>query len=144
MALRNPIAVYNASSNFQVHVICEMLLNAGIDAAVVEDVSMVGAWMFGLLPEIHKPQVWTEKSDVDRAKPLLEEFERREGERRLGVDIGPFINVTCEECRRSSLFPSSRRGSVETCSHCGAYVDVGDECEIEGWDECGDADQENV
>lgn len=32
----------------------------------------------------------------------------------------------CEDCGASLRFPGQRRGGVETCNNCGAYVDVPD------------------
>ena len=39
---------------------------------------------------------------------------------------GPPLDIICEECDKSSTFPGSQRGSVQVCSHCGAYMDVED------------------
>jgi len=136
MALRDPVAVYNAASNVEAHLVRNVLLQSGVQAYVTEDVSQVGTWMFGLLPEIHKPQVWIDTADIDRAQPILEDYERRAAERR-GADDGagmePPIEVTCEACGRCSLFSRTQRGSVQDCPHCGAYVDVeGDEV-MDAW-----------
>jgi hypothetical protein len=134
MALRHPIAIYTAGTNLEAHCICEMLIVAGIEAAVVEDESRAGAWMLGLLPQIHKPQVWVERTDAERARPLLDAYERQLIEReQISFDGAP-IYVVCEECRRTTSFPAARRGHVETCSHCAAFVDVGDDPDLEGWD----------
>lgn len=141
MALKHPVAVYTASSNLEAHVICEMLREAEIEAAVVEDESRAAAWMFGNLPGIHKPQVWVEETDVERVRPLLAEFERRQSAEGSAVVEGAPILVVCEECRETTTFDASRRGHVEDCSHCGAYVDVG-EPDADGWDmdSAGDMD----
>jgi Putative prokaryotic signal transducing protein len=131
MSLKDPVAVYTAASNLQAHCLCQMLLVEGIAAAVVEDESRVGAWMFGLLPGIHKPQVWVERSDVERAGSLLAAFESAEAADE--PDGGPLIAVVCEECRRTTMFAGARRGHVEVCSSCGAYVDVGEEEDDGSW-----------
>lgn len=34
------------------------------------------------------------------------------------------VDATCEECGRTSRFPGTERGSVQSCPHCRAYVDV--------------------
>jgi len=57
MPLQNPVAVYNAANNIEAQLICNFLNDAGIEAYLTSDVSQAGTWMFGLLPEIHKPQV---------------------------------------------------------------------------------------
>ena len=76
MALREPVAVYNAASNLEAAFVCQLITAAGFEAHTVEDVSQVGVWMFGTLPEIHKPQIWVEREDVEKVKPLLEDYDR--------------------------------------------------------------------
>ena len=138
MALRDPVAIYNAANNMQAIFVRDALIAAGIDAFVIEDVSQVGTWVGGLIPEIHKPQVWVERADIERARPVLEEFERRAKElrdaRAGGGAPGPEIEVACEECGRTASFPAVQQGSVQECPHCGAYVDVGEEEAPTGWE----------
>ncbi|MEX2170547.1 MAG: DUF2007 domain-containing protein [Pirellulales bacterium] len=144
MAIRDPVAVYNAANNLEATLLCEMLQAGGIEAHAVEDVSQVGAWMFGLLPEIHKPQVWIERADIERAEQLLEEFERQKTEKLDADGDRSPVEVVCEECKKASTFPASRLGTVETCPHCGAFVDVGDDAGFEDWKEIGRVDSEST
>lgn len=141
MALRDPFAAYNAGTNIEAHLVCRMLNEAGIEAAVIEDISAAGIEWVGLLSEIHKPQVWIERADIERAKPILDEYEQRAAERRKTESDGEPIDVTCEECGQTSEYPATQKGSVQSCSHCGAYVDVGDEVPFEGWDEVPPEDE---
>src|SRR5436190_2960768 len=108
MALRDPVAVYNAASNMEAFVVREALQAAGVEAFVIEDVSQVETWVFGLIPELHKPQVWVERADVGRAKPVLDDYERRVAELRAaakGRAEGPAVGAVCEECGGRSSFP---------------------------------------
>jgi hypothetical protein len=130
MALREPVAVYNAKNNLEAVFVRDALLDAGLEAFVTEDVSQVGTWVGGLVPELHKPQVWVERVDIERAKPVLDEFERRAAELRAASAAdaaGPPIETVCEECGSRSSFPAAQRGSVQQCPQCNAYVDVGSE-----------------
>jgi hypothetical protein len=132
VALRDPVAVYNAANNVEAHLMRNALLSSGIEAFVTEDVSQVGTWMFGLIPEIHKPQVWVERTDIERAKPILEGYERRCAQRRDtdthdATAEGPPIEVACDACGQRTTFSPPQRGSVQQCQHCGAYVDVGED-----------------
>ncbi|MEX2317503.1 MAG: hypothetical protein WD669_10160 [Pirellulales bacterium] len=137
MALRDPVAIYNAATNLEAALVCEILDAAGVEAYAIEDVSPAGQWMFGLLPEIHKPQVWIERAEMPKAKPILEKYEsNRDGTKVDGSNVGSIV-VSCEDCGQQSEFPASRVGFVETCSHCGAYVDVGDSA-ADGWEELND------
>jgi hypothetical protein len=142
MGLRDPVAAYTAANNAEAQMLAVMLHEAGIEAVAVDDVSFAAAGWLGLLPEIHKPQVWIERAAIELAKPILAEYEgqlaeRRASERAKGRDAQPQIEVLCEECGKRSFFPASLNGSTENCPHCGAYVDVGEQPPIEGWNESG-------
>jgi hypothetical protein len=145
MALRDPFAAYNAGSNVEAHMVCGLLQDAGIEATVIEDVSQVGVWVGGTVAEIHKPQVWIERDDIERARPILTDYERRNAERRAAErgegEAGPPIEVVCEECGKRSEFPAAQKGTVKNCPHCRAYIDVGDEVGFEGWDEAPGEDE---
>src|SRR6266478_2831477 len=116
MALRDPIAAYNAATNVEAHLVANALHEAGVEAVVIEDVSTVGIWMFGLLPEIHKPQVWIERADINQAKPVLDDYERQAADRRQVTENAPLIVVICEECGTRSIFPASQSGTLQNCS----------------------------
>jgi hypothetical protein len=128
MALRDPIAVYNAANNMEAHLVRNALVASGIEAHVTEDLSRAGTWVGGVISEIHKPQIWVDQTDVERAKSVLEDFERRAAERRNATaettEGAPPIEVVCGECGERSSFPASQRDSVQECPHCLAYVDV--------------------
>ena len=131
MALRAPVVAYDAATNVEAQLIKMLLVEAGVEAFALEDVSVVGLWMAGTLPEIHKPQVYVDKSDLDRARPILQDYELQAANRERqsqGSDTAPasHIEVECEECGESTLFPSSQRGSVQICPRCGGHVDVGE------------------
>jgi hypothetical protein len=103
------------------------LNNSGIDAYVTEDNSLAGIWLGGTIAEIHKPQVWIERADIDRAKPVLDDFEQKRGyhpEKQTTVIDVPF-EMTCDECGERLSFPAEQRGTVQECPKCTAYIDVG-------------------
>ena len=134
MALEDPVAIYETVSNVEAFVVRDILLAAGIEAFVVEDVSP----MMTILGSMQKPKVWVERGDVERAKPILEKHERRnlELQEDAECDKSP-VQATCDECGKRSPYPPKQRGSVQECPHCGAFVDVEieGEGEIEGWSE---------
>jgi len=51
MTFTDPLAAYNAASNLEAHLVCQLLNDAGVPAMVVEDVSQVGVWLGGLVYE---------------------------------------------------------------------------------------------
>jgi len=81
----------------------------------------------GLIPAVQTPQVFIEREDIERAKPVIEEYERHIAERRAAeegaANAGP-VEITCEECDETTAFPYAQLGSVQLCPACGAYIDV--------------------
>jgi hypothetical protein len=144
MPLTDPIAAYNAQSNTEAHLVQQFLESEGIESSVTEDNSLVGQWMFGLLPEIHKPQVWVNRADADRVAELLTKFEQRHRERNANTAAAETaaIEVRCEGCGRTSTFAGNLQGSVQDCPHCGAFVDVGEvDWPEEAFEETDDSDR---
>src|SRR5438445_5313518 len=124
MALRDPVAVYNAANNVEAHLLRNTLANAGVEAFVTEDISQT--------PESRKPQVWVERADFEQVKPIFDDYERRAAELRNASTQNderaePAREVACEKCGERSAFPASQLGSVQQCQRCGAYVDVENE-----------------
>ncbi len=131
MELRDPVSAYNAATNVEAQLVRMLLIEAGVDAFASEDLSTAGLWMFGTLPEIHKPQVWVSTRDLERAQRILQDYERHVAQRNETSQLsesnsGPAIEVRCDECNEKSFFPRAQRGTVQDCPRCGAYVDVGE------------------
>lgn len=139
MSLQNPVVAYTAATNVEAHLLSAMLEDAGVPAVAVDDVSQVGNWMGGIASQIHKPQVWVEKADRDRARTLLMEYEQRNAERRAAearvIDDRSTLRVTCESCGRQVEYPGSKRNTIQTCPHCQTFVDVGEVVADADWDE---------
>ena len=130
MALRDPVVVYRAEDNLEAQLVCNLLSDAGIEARITDD-SPPDVAVFGLAFEGNYPEVWTERSDVDRAKPVLDDYEcqkvhRQEADAKKVAEEAATVEVRCEECGETSVFPAEQEGTVQECPHCSAYVDVGD------------------
>jgi hypothetical protein len=130
MPMKDPVAAYIAATNFEAHFICNILMDAGIEAAVEEDVSQVGVWMLGLASQLHRPKVWIEQSDWDRAKLIVTAYEEDVSARRAaeqGKTSAEFqITARCEECGAETAFSSQLDGTVQNCPKCQGFMDVGD------------------
>ena len=113
MALQDPVAVYDAASNFEAHLICQFLRDAGIDAAVVEDLSPGGLFSLGTLDGIHKPQVWVERSAVEAAQALIWEYEDRQDATEQPADPAQY----CYLCGEAIAADAHR------CAACGGYLE---------------------
>jgi hypothetical protein len=131
MALQDPVAVYVAKSNTEAQLICHILLQSGIEAFVIEDLSGVGLWIGGTNSAIHDPKIWVDRANVESALPILKEHDRLTAERRSAAattneEDGPSqVEAVCEECGGESSFPAAQRGTVQDCPHCGKFMDVG-------------------
>lgn len=149
MTIEDAVAVYSATNNVEVALVCNLLANEGIEAKPVEDVSYVGMTGLGLLPQIHKPQVWVSRRDADQARAILEKYEQwlleRVNAAQASADAAT-LEAVCEECGRSSMFPASLKGSVQDCPHCGQTMDVEPPMANETWwteaEAGGDGEQE--
>lgn len=122
MAMVDPVKIYAAKSNVQADMIRASLQAAGIEAFAGEDSSPAGIWAGGTLPSATDSSIWVSRADADRAVALIGEQERVDAERADAEGIE--VEVTCEECGKAATFPSSQRGTVQECPHCGAYLDV--------------------
>lgn len=58
------------------------------------------------------------------------------------MDETPF-ELTCEECGKLMTFPLSALGTVQTCPHCGEYVDVPGDDDEDDFDWSEDEEDED-
>ncbi|GAB5406960.1 MAG: hypothetical protein Aurels2KO_51910 [Aureliella sp.] len=88
-------------------------------AAYVEDSEIIAMdWMLGAAVGGIKLKVAA--ADAQRATELLVEIKRSS---KADPQSEPIV-FACEECGKENKFPAQRAGGVETCVHCGRYVDV--------------------
>ena len=136
MPIRDPVSVYNAKHNVDAQLVANYLEDNGIEAHVTFDESVVGMGILGPLSEIHKPQVWVDRSSIEAAEPLLMKYEQRQRLRATpakdsAAREGDWVEALCEECGKKSVFGASKDGTVQDCPHCGAYIDVGDDAALQ-------------
>ena len=133
-ALQNPIAIFTASSNIRAHALCHVLEQSGIEAHVGEDYSLVGLWVGGTIPGIHSPKVWVDRAEAERAAAIIQQDEQRQRELRSDLPENAEaeqVQALCDECGNAAPFPAIQRGSVQECPHCGAYMDVVDDDDVD-------------
>ena len=118
MALHDPLAVYDAANDVEAQLICNLLNEAGVEAYLTEDDAQVG--------QVMKPQVWVDRSAIDRAKPILQDYERRQQREGMAQADDAVVESVCDECGKRTTFSASQEGTVQTCPHCGAYMDAGE------------------
>jgi hypothetical protein len=123
------VEVYSAANSAEAHGLHGILEGRGIRAQVVGEFLGNAA---GRLPlgQSTAPQIWVREGDAGRAREIIEEYAIRPrheaGASTEDDDQTEDVAFFCEECGNGVVFPNSRRGHVETCPHCGNYVDVPD------------------
>src|SRR5690554_2420118 len=98
MDLKQPVVDYTANGNLEAHSAVTWLESNGVQAYAVEDNSGVSLFAFGTLSQFHKPKVFVDKVDLERAGELLRHFEQQRQERRQSLADAPAIESECEEC----------------------------------------------
>lgn len=119
MALRDPVAVFDADTNVEAQLVRTLLVDAGIEAFAIEDVSYVGTCTLGTLSGINKPQVFVEREDAEQALDFLDAYEDRIRERQPA----PTDNQFCRHCGEP-IEPGAAM-----CAVCGQALDVSDDAE---------------
>ncbi|WP_020468282.1 DUF2007 domain-containing protein [Zavarzinella formosa] len=137
MPLANPVVVYSASTNQEAILLKHLLIEAGIESDITQDLSLAGLWMGGTANNIHTPKVWVDRPQAEAATAILADYEKKRFERsELGKDIpadAAPVEGHCEECGATSLFPAIQKGSVQKCPKCEASMDVGPVEEGDWW-----------
>ena len=126
MEFKQPVKLYTDATNVEAHMIVAMLHANGIPAQAVEDQSGVSLWMGGTISQFHAPNIWADKSTSEEATRLIRQFEDDKREHaNPGAGKGE-IQVECEECGKTTMFPDTLIGTTQNCSHCDAFIDVGE------------------
>jgi len=120
-----PVVVYTANGNLEAHSVVTWLESNGVASYAVEDNSGASLFAFGTISQFHKPQVFVDNTDMDRARTLMREFEATRNKHRKRVDAAAPINAECEECGATSEFPASQDGTTQNCPVCNSFMDVG-------------------
>lgn len=131
MALQDPVVAYNAKDPYEATLLCQALNAADISATVIDDEAQAGVWLGGLVPEVNKTEIWIGSQDLERARLIFLDFEKRAAELQeveaIPADYGREpIPVVCDSCGAVSTFAPHLKGSVQLCEKCGAYLDVGE------------------
>ena len=137
MAYRDPRCVMVADSIEQADIVAAFLGERDIRAQVMNRHTRGGLAGFSMFAHngvsIDGMEVWV--LDIEQAPiaiELLAEQEMKRTTRETAREIsGEPVIVVCEDCGTEATFPPAQRGSVQECPNCSAYIDVGDDEEID-------------
>ena len=115
--------IYRAADIAEAEMVVSWLAQRGI-AADVKDRFAAATLQVPLIVAPQGIEVFVLSADeADQARrELREHFDEAAGND--AAQTADPVETQCEECGQTSSFPGSARGKVETCPHCGEYVDV--------------------
>ncbi len=116
--------VYRAASVEEADIIVAWLAERGV-RAFVKNRPVIGT---GYVPMATAPKgvevCVLGEEQAKRATELLAEHADELSHRPQPIPPGKVFRAVCEECGRPTDFPSELFGSVQTCPHCRANMDV--------------------
>ena len=121
-----PVLIRRTSTLEEAEIIVSWLDEQGIEA-IIPDRSSPGVFAFGVT-DTEGIEIYARDEDTaGRARKLLEEHDRQRaagaGGDTSGAD-GAGFDVTCDECGRVDRFPAGAKGTVQSCTNCGAFLDM--------------------
>ena len=129
MELTNPTLVCTTPTNIIAHEVAEWLSNTGISAQVIEGSNPLGG------PENAK--IMVSAIDHPRALQALQALQQPQPEPTTGlIDVplrSEWFDVRCEKCGHEMRFPPIRKGEIEVCPTCFAYIDIGGDVGYDDW-----------
>lgn len=116
---RDLVCVHRARDIGEADIIVAWLDEQGI-ASMVKDRYAVGTLQ---VPQIVAPRgievCVLDAQQADQARALLAQHAAENA-----APSGTPIDATCEECGAITRFPAAHSGSVQSCPHCRAYIDI--------------------
>ncbi len=97
------------------------LAHEGIEATLLNMGVVSMDWL--LMNAVGGIQLQVAEKDVGQASEILRLHELSKKEK-LRVQATHVIRFACSQCSAPLEFSGDRRGGIETCDHCGEYVDV--------------------
>lgn len=118
--ISSPVCVELAQTNVDAQLKAILLNEAGIRAVAVDDISLGGYFALGAIRNIHRPQVFVDKSQLAAAREVL----ARQGE--LSVEEAP--GAFCYHC--GVELPSDQE--TFSCPECHGLLRDSDDAEVQG------------
>ncbi len=98
-----------------------LLEQEGFEVFIADDNLATANWF--LSGAVGGVKLQVRESDAPRAASFVEETRKHMSQEKNNK---PDVSFACEDCGGALTFPGKRRGGVETCKHCGSFVDVPD------------------
>ena len=111
-------------------VVALWLSDQDIPAQVMDAATLGGfdglTWLSRTAVSARGIEVWViDPTQVPQALLLLEEHSAAQAARAAErAHPAADVELVCEECGQAGTFPGSASGKVQTCTRCGAYMDI--------------------
>jgi hypothetical protein len=136
---RHPLCVLVAEQVATARALAEWLTDKGYPAEAVmpgpvatpgDSLGLTEEAFTGIEVRVAKPEnVDPAKQLIAEQKDTLKEIQERHQKRAARTGT---VTAECEDCGKPSEWPATEMGTVQTCPHCGRYMDVPDP--DENWD----------
>lgn len=140
MISRDPRCVFVANQQHEAALVIALLGEEGIEADVVNSATLGGLeGVVGIIPRagIKGMEVWVQ--DASKAEAARELLARQTADvqaiRAARQSRTGNVDVPCSACGRVNTFPAAQQGTVQSCTRCGAYLDIPDPNDTSEWPE---------
>ncbi len=118
------VCVHRASSIGEADIVTAWLEEQGIPA-FVKNRHGIATLNVPVLSAPHGVEVCVADDETAaQARDVLAEHAREIAEQSRATRSSAPVEATCEDCGRSSVFPPTQRGTVQTCPNCRGNIDV--------------------
>jgi len=146
MINRDPRCVFVSNQMGAAVVTATWLTSNGLPAQVMNELTLGGLEsLTAFVPAVSARgmEVWVDDLDqAETARRLLAEHEALLSQRAAAASQQGPLPVVCEECGKTSDWPANQKGTIQTCPHCSAYLDVESPESQDAWDEAAAAEGE--
>ncbi len=120
---KNPVCIRRATTVEEAAIVVTWLEEQGVEATVI-DPGNPGVMAFGVTDAEGIEVYVADTETAERARALLAEHDRKKEVGEESRSLSETIEVQCEKCGTTSDFGGDQRGTVQSCSKCGGYMDV--------------------
>ncbi|MEX2215857.1 MAG: hypothetical protein WD768_17230 [Phycisphaeraceae bacterium] len=128
MPHRDPRCVYLARTLSEADVTVTALTGNGVPARAIDPLSRGGLFGLSVTGEhgVGRIEIWIDNLEqLDEAKSILEELASITASRAERAPAAGPIEMNCEGCGKKLTFQPEAWGTVQECSKCGSFLDVG-------------------
>lgn len=128
MELSQPTLVCTTPTNIMAHEVAQWLADQGVACQVIEGSNPLGG--------AENAKIMVSATDHPRAVQALQSLQQPPPPDTSVIDVplrSEWLDVKCERCGHEMRFPPIRKGEVENCPNCFAFIDIGSDVDYDDW-----------